>query len=267
MLADHPDVEALVNRADPYAKWAMAIALLVAMPALLIVMLVQRPVLQISCSSITPLILLAIIALGIKLYALGSGRLPKLWLVIGYVIFIGGALFDLTMTVRSNASLSDEANPIARVFLDNGFSLSFVYCFAAVGQTLYTIACCVMWAAFLRHFSLLTASIRQSHPRSFLEYSKAAFGCGQLTWRQTLLPYKISELPRAYHLWWYFVFTLAGMGILRWYFGLGWLGFQPLTELQIATTTAGGLLILYLVLHYVQWKRMPTTEGDDGDTQ
>jgi len=60
-----------------------------------------------------------------------------------------------------------------------------------------------------------------------MRFLKSATGGDHLTWRQWIIPFNMSELPRAYHLLWVMVVILvAGMieRWYRWYLGLEWFG-------------------------------------------
>ncbi len=55
-----------------------------------------------------------------------------------------------------------------------------------------------------------------------MRFLKAATGGAHLTWRQWIIPLKMSELPRAYPLCWVMVVVLVAGQVDRWYLGLQW---------------------------------------------
>ena len=57
---------------------------------------------------------------------------------------------------------------------------------------------------------------------SFLRFLKAATGGAHLSWRQWIIPLKMSELPRAYPLLWALVVVLVAGMTDRWFLGLKW---------------------------------------------
>lgn len=152
----------------------------------------------------------------------------------------------MAATVHHSPDLGQESNPIARALLDAGHPLSLVYGFAIVCQGLYVALACALWWALLKHRTILLTSLREL--RSPWAFLKAATGGGDLTWRQWLLPMRLSELPDSRSAVWVVAVMLLGSGAERWYLGLEWYGFFPGWRVSVA----GGSIVLALGL-YLAW--------------
>lgn len=152
----------------------------------------------------------------------------------------------MVATVIHSAQLRDESNPLARGLLDSGHSLAFVYGYGILSQSLLLALVVTLWFALLRHRNILAASLR-GHS-SFMRFMKAATGGAHLTWRQWIIPLKMSELPCAYQLFWVVAVTLVAGVSDRWYCGLEW--FNVVSSIRwIVLGTA--LIIGYVV--YFRW--------------
>src|SRR5687768_8677104 len=84
-----------------------------------------------------PFVLAASLFLAVQLVRKGSARIPAVPAFLGLVWILGGGLLDMIATVVNTPTLELEANVIARALLDSGHSLSFVYPYAIVSQSLY----------------------------------------------------------------------------------------------------------------------------------
>ena len=190
-----------------------------------------------------PVLLIAGLLLAVRIARAGTAIAPLSILIPGLVFIIGGAAFDMAATVVHTPDLSLEQNPIARTLLDSGHGVSFVYVYALLCQSLYVGFIAVLWSGLLRHRANLRDSVGGC--RTFLEFAKAASGGSRLSWRQWILPMRLSELPRAYHLLWMTVVILVAMSAYRWYLGLEWFGIHYGARVWISTIAAVAGLVVY----------------------
>jgi hypothetical protein len=203
---------------------------------------------RIYLAYVLPLTFLSGIGLVILLFHHGRDTLPWVPLAGGLVFSIGGVMLDAGATIINTPTLADEGNVIARALLDSGHSIAFVYLYGAVSQFLYLILVCGLWITFLRHRRTIIALARSAYPISRLDFIKAATGGEHLTWRQYILPLKLSELPKSYHLAMLVAVTLTGSMLINWYLGLSWLG-----VISFSHPVAIILCILLSVMCYVGW--------------
>lgn len=177
---------------------------------------------------------------------------PRAAAGLGVLLIAGAAIFDLGVTLWKSPGLAEEANIYIRVLLDSGHSLPFVYAHTFVTQGVFVLLFCGFWLAFLRHLPLLIADLSQRPPRSRLQFLKAATGGAELTFREWLLPLRLSELPHVYHnLWLTSVLVISSTSLFRLYAGVEWLEFVEPSLAGRATVFFGSLLLcggLYLRL-------------------
>jgi hypothetical protein len=166
---------------------------------------------------------------------------PRLLTACGLALIVGGAMFDIAVTVIHSPGLENEANPYVRALLDSGHSLEVVYAHGVVTQGLYVALFCAVWIGFLRHQGILLETIRLAAPAGWLDFVKAVTGGGHLTMRQWLLPLRASEVPLAYHgLWLTGVAVVFGITLFRYYAALEWLGyFEPAIVARVVVVLGG----------------------------
>lgn len=169
-----------------------------------------------------PPLLIVCLDLAIRLARAGTTAAPAGVLIPGVAFVVGGGVFDIAATLYHSPDLAHETNPIARSLLDSSYPLGLVYGLSAVCQVLYVSLLCVLWAALLRHRSFLLTSLRET--RSPMTFLKAATGGRDLTWRQWVLPVRLSELPDADYAVWVVAVILFAGGVDRWYLGFEWFG-------------------------------------------
>jgi hypothetical protein len=135
-------------------------------------------------------------------------------LLAGVLAAAGGVTFDGLATVAHSPDLRQEANPVARLLLDTGHDLPFVYFYCTLTQVQIAGIMCAVWAAFLAHRADYLESAYARGRESFLRFLGAALG-GR-------------DLPRAYCLLWLAVplFILGG-ALQRWYLGMEWFDGTP----------------------------------------
>lgn len=166
---------------------------------------------------------------------------PRTLLLAGVLAAAGGVTFDGLATVAHCPDLSQEANPVARLLLDTGHDLRFVYFYCTLTQVQIAGVMCAVWAAFLAHRADYLGSAYAAGRQSFLRFLGAALG-GR-------------DLPRAYCLLWLAVplFILGG-ALQRWYLGMEWFDGAPRYshERLLAGLAAGSLAgtLLWLSVEY-----------------
>jgi len=163
--------------------------------------------------------------LGLCLARKGTSDVPVVWTVAGLGFIIGGAVFDMAATVVHSPALERETNPVARALLDSGHQIRFIYCYSIASQALVLASVSVIWISLLRHRKSIVDPLKGTN--SIPALLKAATGGANLTWRQWLIPLKLSEMPSWYHLFWALVvMVVAGMSH-RWYLALKWFRLVP----------------------------------------
>ncbi len=237
----------VVEQATPHFK-RFLFSTLTAVVLIGVIFLTQlSPSLQILFVFIIPLILMGGIIQMIVLYRQGPSNLPLFPFIAVAVSIIGGASFDMLITVTKSPTLDLEGNPIARSLLDSRYSIGFVYGYGLLAQTLLIILGCVMWASFLRHREVIVASAN-SEAISYLDFFKASHGGEHLSWRQFTFPIKISELPKIYYMGWFFVIVWVGASQARWYMGLEWLNIPSGYRIHVVV-----LFIVLFMIGYEIW--------------
>lgn len=193
---------------------------------------------------ILPVLLCITLYLSIRLALQGAAAAPKGLVVTGILCIVGGGLFDMLATVIHTPDLRHEMNPIARALLDSGYRVSFVYRYGVAAQALWLGSVCTVWIGLLRHRDDLRTSVDTT---SVMRFLKSATGGSDLTWRQWIVPLTLSELPRAYHLFWVAVVVILSGAVDRWYLGLEWFGLVSSARLvcYLAAVTVG--LSVYFV--------------------
>jgi len=244
-MIEHEEIERL---STPYSKMFMILFSIVSFLVLAFFFTGYDGMLGIVFAYILPLTFLFAIVLVVLLYLQGRSTLPKIPLMAGLLFSIGGVMLDAVATVINTPNLEEEANVIARMLLESGHSVGFVYVYGAVSQTLYLILVCGLWVTFLRHRDTLITSAMSTLPKTRLEFVKAATGGAHLSWRQYFLPLKVSELPRSYHLMLFLAVTLTGCMLFNWYLGLSWFDVLPTSH-----TIAIIICIIFSVMIYTAW--------------
>ena len=224
------ETEEIERLSHPYAKIFLISLTIVSALILIIYFTRYFTALRIVLAYVLPLALLGGIVLVVLLYLQGSDALPQIPLISGWLFSVGGVALDAGATIINTPTLAQEANVIARALLDSGHSIGFVYLYGIVSQVSYLILVCGLWATFLRHRLTLIASAMSTNPKSGLEFIKAATGGAHLSWRQYILPLKLSELPKSYHLLLLIAVTLTGSMTFSWYLGLSWMGVIPVSH-------------------------------------
>jgi hypothetical protein len=198
-----------------------------------------------------PLGLLVLLPLAVQLVRKGRALLPRRLFLGGVFYVVGGIALDVFATILHTPDLKDETNPIARFLLDSGHSLGFVYVYGLAAQTLVALIACAFWGAFLRHKNTWLEASLECRPKSFMEYFKAATGGAKLTYRQWLLPIKLSELPSFYFVVWMLIPVIIGSTLERWYWGLSWFQAVPFVPYHLVAI-AGIVMCLFFFVGWLQ---------------
>jgi hypothetical protein len=244
------------------AKLLLLLALSAALGALLV--FYARPDLPaaVPTAYAVPAVLAAALVLAVRVARAGTASVPWVPLLLGLAFIVGGAALDITATLAHTPDLSQEQNPIARVLLDSGHSVSFVYWYGAVCQPLYLAFVACLWVGLLRHRHSIRDSVRGS--QTFLQLMKAATGGRTLTWRQWCLPLRLSELPNAYHLLWALAVLLVAGSMDRWYLGAEWYGLLHGARWVIISVSVAGGFALYFVWLWRAVRNLPADPGGPG---
>jgi hypothetical protein len=189
-----------------------------------------------------PLILLATIFLAVRLACYGTAPIP-IWLgMIGCVYIVGGPIFDMLATIIHTPDLKLEGNVIARLLLDNGHSVTFLYVYAIVAQTLLMTLTSALWLSLLTHRAILAAEM--GNPRAVIQLLKAAVGGGKSTWSWRFT-WTMSDLPQLYPLLWLLVVGLVACASDHWYLGLEWFKLISTGRVPTVLTIVGVAYVLY----------------------
>src|SRR5919197_775642 len=105
---------------------------------------------------------------------------PRTLLLAGVLAAAGGVTFDGLATIAHSPDLSQEANPVARLLLDTGHDLRFVYFYCTLTQVQIAGIMCAVWAAFLAHREDYLESAFAAGRQSFLRFLTAALGGREL---------------------------------------------------------------------------------------
>jgi hypothetical protein len=179
---------------------------------------------------LVPVALIYLNVLAFIIASRGQSKIPTVLFVAGMVVIFGGAVFDMLATVIHSPNLSLEGNLYARMLIDTGHSLNFIYGYAIVAQFLFQLLFATLWTAFLRHRQTLIDLAWEANPKSKGEFIKAAFGMEQYTWRQMMFSFKTSvELYKRsmLQLLMSLAFIVAVAMPFRWWLGAEWFGIVP----------------------------------------
>jgi len=245
--------EIIESKAQPYAKKLLFVILF------LCIVLYVYPLLgmlRLPLAYCFPFAVGYAIYLVIALYRLGTSPLPIVPLVSVWSLIIIGIAFDVLITIIINPSLSMETNLVARVLLDSGNSLEFVYIYGFVAQSLLVVFACLMWATFLRHRQTIVDLAWQLNPKTAKEFMLAAFrGKTRWEWFYGWRPSDYKDYKWFRILQWFFWLS-AMHGLLRLYFGLRWLGLRlPQNVLMV-------LYLLLITVPYFFWLRLQFSKGN-----
>ncbi len=215
---------------------------------------------RIPITYLLPIALIGHIVIAGLIYWRGQGELPIFPFIAGLVWVFGGAAADMIATAVRSPNLDREANVIARVLLDSGHTVEFVYAFAVVAQFLLQLLIVVLWAAFLRHRETLVALAWDTAPKSCAEFIKAAMGGEGLTWWEYFRPYK--KPPGYYSRTFYHGLGMLPMlgfwlGLYRWYLAANWFDLVP----RISDNVLIILLIFLTMVSYISWLAFEYSNG------
>jgi len=240
-------LDSIETSTNPYAKQFLVFFMSLAILILLSLYLQAFESILIPLTYILPLSLAYGIVLGIMIYRKAIDPLPITPFVLGFLFMAGGAALDGIATLVNSPTLDREGNPISRVLLDSGHSVSFVIAYGILAQVLWVILICILWAAFLKHKNAYLALVKEKNARSGWDFIKAALGGAHLSWRQFLLPLKIKEFPTSYYWFWMFPVLFVGISLHRWYLGFVWMGMINFSSFGVALISSVLAFVAYLV--------------------
>jgi len=216
-----------------------------------------------------PVVMSLIVRSTLRSHSVSASTSKLLW--FGLLWIIGGACFDLFSTLWHSPQLEDEGNVILRQLLDQEHSLGQVYLFGAAMNLVFTWMFCELWRALILHFPVIAREVAAHSPTGRLDFFKSATGGGHLSWRQWLIPFRPSELPRIeYWIWPTVVTVTLASSTLRWYAGLEWFGFfPPLLGARAIVLFSGatfGMVGYFLVINHLcrGMRVVGAVEGDQG---
>lgn len=177
--------------------------------------------------------LLVIPAVGLLLLSMlfvvkGQDRMTRLPFWMGFCFIVGGIAFDVWATLLQSPDLALEGNMVISALLYTDHDPDFIYVY---GLGLQSILCCIMillWAGFLRHRHTWFDDVMNDAPLTYAEFLKATTGGGKLSWRQYIIPGRMSDFLCGYHvLLWTLPPMLVYAAAFRWYAGLDWFEIVP----------------------------------------
>jgi hypothetical protein len=258
------DPETVEAQARPYARQILLLALVLSLAILLVYFTDLLVPLRLPLAFLLPVYLAYTIYLAYAIYRLGTGRVPVLPFLAGVAVIVGGVGLDVGATLLKTPTLSREGNLFARLFLDSGFPVSFVYVFGFVAQSLLVLLSCLMWAAFLRHHRTLIELAWKLGPKSFQQFTVAAMRGKEIT--QRWWGYRLSHYRDVK---WYrsslFVFAgLMALPISRFYLGLEWLGVRWFSRQTLLLLTVLIAILPYYLWLWVEYSRGAAETGRPG---
>jgi len=208
-----------------------------------------------------PLLLIPIEVASLLLLLRGSNRASLPFGIGGCLLIVGGVALDVIATIVYTPDLAREANPLARLLLDSGYSVRFVYGYGLCGQSLLSLVLCTLWLALLRHKDSIV-DFPFDPQLSFGAYYRAVVAGKAVTVRQFYFPLRRSELKSPYRVLWLLVVGACGCSVpYRWYLGFEWIGIAPIGSeyrwevVGIGAMCAIGSYVQWLKLHYRRIQR------------
>jgi hypothetical protein len=242
------NVSMTIEKSNPFARRIIHL-IIVAFGFFIAIWLLDLPPLIITILTILiPIMLVFIINLSFKLFILGSEELPIGIFILVALFIAGGITIDGLATVIQSPDLVRETNILARILIFNWNSTKLVIAYGVIVQSLIAFSLIALWAGFLKHRLIIIRSAINSNPQSGLDFFKAATGGAHLTWRQYLIPLRITDLPEAYHFVWFLSIGAVALVIDRWFLGLGWLGYIIFDRASVY-----GVALLLAFLGYYLW--------------
>jgi len=188
-----------------------------------------------------------------SLYNILPEKLPAKSFLLGGLVVVGGTTFDIVNTIIQTPDLSFEGNPVARLFLDNHFSVSFIYTLGAFGQSLVVLFTLLLWAVFLKTYPFLLSEMQNNPPKSLI---CTILGGAQASYIDLLIG-RIEPIYTVTAV----VPLLVGSFFYRWYLGLEWLGLVPISRVLVPSLAVFFSLVAYL--YFMQKKLSRSMRGRD----
>jgi hypothetical protein len=253
------------SRTNAYAGQLLIAAIIILYAIVMIFSLRNFENLRTPTLYLIPIVLIYLNVLALIILRQGEGKIPTLRLVGGVVVIAGGTIFDMLATVIKSPELSLEGNIIARMMLDSGQSVQFVYGYAIITQFLLIAVMSIVWAAFLRHKETLLEVIWESQPTSRSEFIKAALGGEGYSWKGYFTFHKFSSpyyRRVMYHSLLFMGALFPTLSLYRWWLGLEW--FQIVPNLSDGILIVGCILLGVVV--YITWLLREYAAGREGQS-
>lgn len=89
-------------------------------------------------------------------------RAPLNLFLLGFFLFVGGAIVDIGSTFICSPDLKEEGNFLLLMLLSKNFSLNFIYTFTILFNIFEGIIYLTLWGAFLKAYPTLVKAIPYS---------------------------------------------------------------------------------------------------------
>lgn len=175
-----------------------------------------------TCFSAITLLSVFMIGLGLRTIQMLPGKIPLKYFFIGLFVVVGGACFDVAVTVTYSPDLVLEANPFIRFFISIGMPIKQIYLVGLFGQVIYTLLILIYWASFLKAYPVMIKNIQ---PCGIVNTFVKMYGGVNAT-KLDLFLNRVdsfyctnSSIP-----------IIVALSIYRWYLTLEWLGWVPISR-------------------------------------
>ena len=152
-----------------------------------------------------------------------SGVVLRRGLLMGTFIVLGGALFDIIVTISCSPDLSEEGNPIFLTLVDLNVPLWGIYLTLFFSQVFMVGFTLILWASFLKVYPRIINTIPY---KNLFTTCKWLFGCGQMSFLDFILNRKLNYC--------FFISSCTFLMVLshlnRWYFAMEWLELVPFSR-------------------------------------
>lgn len=163
-------------------------------------------------------------------------------LLIGFFIVLGGALFDIIVTVYCSPNLSEEGNPIFLTLVDLNVPLWGIYLILFFSQVFMVGFTLILWASFLKVYPRIISTIPY---KNLFTTCKWLLGCGQMSFLDFILNRKLNYC--------FFIsfctFLMVLCHLNRWYFAMEWLELVPFSRTIPAITICITLVFFLIKTH------------------
>lgn len=175
-----------------------------------------------TCFGAIILLSVTMIGLGLRTIQILPGKIPLKYFFSGLFVVIGGACFDVAVTVTYSPDLALEANPFVRFFISIGMPIKQVYLVGLFGQIIYAILILIYWAVFLKAYPLMIKNIQ---PCGIVNTFVKMYGGVNATKLDLFL-----NRVDTFYCTNSFIPIIVALSFYRWYLALEWLGWVPISR-------------------------------------